>query len=262
MYRLLIVDDDKDICETIMHLVSFKDYGFDPVLTAASYPEAVDLAALFHPHVILVDIDLEKVWGGCDLVEHLHNLDLKTIFCMIADSDDPRSLHRSMQAGASDYLVKPLEPTRLQEFLQQTVRRYLKGITTEVTFVQRENDPVLHIPHDGLSLITIKILQAVRAEYQGPLTLTAIAERFQMNSTYIGRIFLKETGMKFTDYLMAYRMGRAKRLLCSSKEKISTIANLVGYPHVNHFYTHFKTFFGISPSVMRSTDNDCSTGGS
>ena len=59
--------------------------------------------------------------------------------------------------------------------------------------------------------------------------MTNIAEIFNMSSKYIGRIFLKDTGIKFSEYLTAYRMIQARRLIENTQEKISVIANMVGY---------------------------------
>ena len=74
-----------------------------------------------------------------------------------------------------------------------------------------------------------------------------------MSSKYIGRVFLRDTGMKFSEYLMAYRMMEARKLIVSTTEKISNIANMVGYAQLNNFYIHFKNYFGVSPSVMRGS---------
>ena len=58
MYRLLIVDDEKDICDNIKYLLDWPRYGFTSILTATSYSEAVSKAMDFSPHVALVDIKL------------------------------------------------------------------------------------------------------------------------------------------------------------------------------------------------------------
>ena len=60
--------------------------------------------------------------------------------------------------------------------------------------------------------------------------------------------------MRFTEYLMAYRMLEARRLIMTTGEKISVIAGLVGYSQLNNFYIHFRSYFGISPGAMRSYD--------
>jgi AraC-like DNA-binding protein len=76
-----------------------------------------------------------------------------------------------------------------------------------------------------------------------------------MSSKYIGRIFLKDTGMKYSEYLMAYRLLEAKRLIINTNEKISVIAGMVGYSQLNNFYTQFRNYFGVSPSSLRQFDD-------
>ncbi len=255
MYRLLIVDDEKDICENVRYLLNWADYGFTSIMTATSYAEAVNLAVDFQPHVALVDIKLGSYWGY-DLVTHLRSLGLKTIFCMISGFEDVQYLRRSMQAGSSDYLLKPINTVELRRFLDRTVVNDLKGHLTDDGLQQQELDPVLKVPYKSLSKITNKIILAVKADYRNALSLTSIADSFRMSGKYIGRIFLKDTGMKFSDYLMAYRMLEAKHLILNTQEKISVIANMVGYTQLNYFYIHFKNYFGFSPGVLRSSDNE------
>ena len=72
-----------------------------------------------------------------------------------------------------------------------------------------------------------------------------------MSSKYIGRIFLRDTGLKFSEYLMVYRMLMARNLIVNTKEKISAIASSVGYSQLNNFYVHFKSYFNVSPSSLR-----------
>ena len=251
MYRLLIVDDEKEICENVKYLINWEDYGFSSIMTAASYQEAVNIAMDFMPHVALVDVKLGDYWGY-DLVDHLRTQGLKTVFCMLSGFDDTQYLRRSMQAGASDYLLKPISIAELRRFLEKAVVNDLKGRLPGSTPTQQELDPVLKVPYTSLSKITNKIILAVRTDYRNSLSLTTIADSFQMSSKYIGRIFLKDTGMKFSDYLTAYRMLEARRLLLGTREKISVIAGQVGFLQLNHFYIQFKNYFGVSPGALRN----------
>lgn len=75
---------------------------------------------------------------------------------------------------------------------------------------------------------------------------------FNMSSKYIGRVFLKDTGLKFTEYLMVYRMYTAKRLIETTRERISDIVVKVGYSQPNNFYVHFNRLFGYSPNALRA----------
>lgn len=60
--------------------------------------------------------------------------------------------------------------------------------------------------------------------------------------------------MKYSEYLMAYRLLEAKRLIINTREKISVIAGMVGYSQLNNFYTQFRNYFGVSPSSLRHYD--------
>ena len=112
-------------------------------------------------------------------------------------------------------------------------------------------DPVLHTEYGRLSRITNKIILIVKSNYRRGLSLTSIAETLNMSSKYIGRVFLQDTGMKFSAYLTAYRMIQAKRLIENSEEKISVVASMVGYSQLNNFYVHFKNYFNVSPGALR-----------
>ena len=73
-----------------------------------------------------------------------------------------------------------------------------------------------------------------------------------LNNSYLGRVFLKETNIKFSEYLMLYRLYIAKNLIIMSSETISKIAIEVGYTNSNYFYTHFNKTYGFSPSKLRN----------
>ena len=251
MYRLLIVECDEAFCDNLTTMIDWSAYGFNSMMTAASYTEAVNKALDFNPHVALIDIRLGDHWGY-ELAEQLRVAGLKTIFCMISDLDDIYYIRKSMQATARDYLRKPLDPKELQAFVERVVVNDLHGTLLDGSAARREVDPVLQVEYSQLSKITNKIIMVVKSGYRQPQTLTSIAETFNMSGKYIGRVFLKDTGMKFSEYLMAYRMLEARRLIKNTQEKISTIANMVGYVQLNNFYIHFKNYFGVSPSALRN----------
>lgn len=259
MYRLLIADSDPKICEQICSLLDWPAYGFDGVLVAQSYAEAVTLALDRKPHVALISTQLGD-HQGCELAEHLRTIGLKTVVCMMASSLEPELLLTAMRSGAQDYLLKPLTAEDMQRFLERAVVSDPNGMLLDSNAFRNEVDPVLKVPYSSLSKITNKIILVVKSSYRSPLTLMGIAETFQMSSKYIGRVFLKDTGIKFSEYLMAYRMLEARKLIVSTREKISVIANMVGYVQQNNFYIHFKSYFGVSPSALRNCETPTDPG--
>ena len=254
MYRLLIVDTNRDSCQSTKTLLDWSRYGFSCVMSAYSFAEAVSKAIDMQPHVAIIDVKLGDQWGY-DLAAQLRSMGMKTVFCMTSDKEDPHHLRKSMQAGAQDYLLKPPKIKELRSFIERTIVRELHGTLPESVAAKPETDPVLNKEYTCFSRITNKIILFVQSNYHHSPSLTSIAESFNMSSKYIGRIFLKDTGIKYTDYLMAYRMLEAKRLIINTREKISVIAGMVGYSQLNNFYTQFRNYFGISPSSLRQYDD-------
>ncbi len=250
MYRLLIVDDPES-CEIIKDSFPWADYGFSIIMTAHSYMEAIHLSLDLHPHLTLFRDSIGSQMGY-ELAEHLRSLGLKGAFAIHSESRDPEAIILAMRAGARDYLRFPLDLEELRAFVEQVVVRVLGGDLPHGNVLRNDIDPVLKVPYTQLSKITNKIIMIVRSSYRQPQTLTSIAESMHMSGKYIGRIFLKDTGIKFSEYLMAYRMLEARKLIVNTQEKISVIAGMVGYVQLNNFYIHFRNYFGVSPSALRN----------
>ena len=249
MYRLLIIDDPQG-CENAKTLLHWADYGFTAVMTAHSYIEGVNLALDLHPHLILLGTG-SGASRGYELAEHLRSIGMKSVFALMSADRDPDTIIEAMRAGARDFLRKPLEEQELRSFVERVVVNELGGLP-QCDAARQDVDPVLGVPYSGLSKITNKIIMIVKANYRQPQTLTAIAESMHMSGKYIGRIFLRDTGIKFSEYLMAYRMLEARKLIAGTQEKISVIAGMVGYVQLNNFYIHFRNYFGVSPSALRN----------
>ena len=250
MYRLLIVDDP-DSCETIKSLIDWAGYGFSVIMTAHSYIEGINLSLDLHPHLTLIGTGM-GAYRGYELADHLRSIGLKSIFALMSVQRDPEQIIQAMRAGAKDFLSKPVDTAELRTFVERVVVNDLGGKLPQAGNVCHDIDPVLKVPYCDLSRITNKIIMIVKTNYRHPQTLTGIAESMQMSGKYIGRIFLKDTGIKFSEYLMAYRMLEARKLITGTQEKISVIAGMVGYVQLNNFYIHFRNYFGVSPSALRN----------
>ena len=253
MYRLLIVDTNQDSCQSIAGLLNWSRYGFNCVMSAHTFADAVSKAVDMQPHVALIEVKLGEQLGF-ELAAHLRSMGMKTIFCMISDLEDPYYLRKSMQASAQDYLLKPLKIKELRAFIERTIVRELHGSLPESSAAKPDTDPVLKKEYTEFSRITNKIILFVKNNYQHAPSLTSIAESLSMSSKYIGRIFLQDTGMKYSEYLLAYRMLEARRLIINTREKISVIAGMIGFSQLNNFYTQFRNYFGVSPSSLRHYD--------
>ncbi len=82
------------------------------------------------------------------------------------------------------------------------------------------------------------------------LSISDISESLCVNQTYLRKMFKAEMDMTLTEYITSFRMQEAKKLLTTTDEKLSAIAEMVGYSDVSYFSNVFKKFYGQSPRSM------------
>ncbi len=249
MYTLMIVDDEPAILEGICLLLDWKQLGFERIKTAKSCFEVVSHVVDWKPDVCLVDVRIGNEFGY-ELINCLNAMGIRSNYIMMSGYDDFQYACEALRCGALDYLLKPLDKKQLQKRIEQVIVEKLHGTLRRDD--KKDEDPVLGRPYEELSPLIRKIVMMVGMEYGQHISLKSIADRFRMNATYLGQIFIKETGMKFSEYLMAYRMHVARGQIVNTDEKISAIAADVGYSNMNYFYQHFHGFYGITPSEMRA----------
>lgn len=248
MYTLMIVDDNSDTLQAMTRLLDYRNLGFTRVQTAASGFEAVTHVLDWKPDLCLISMCIGRDYG-CNLIRNLEQMGVKSNYIMMGTDTSFENLREAMRCGALDYLLKPIEKEQLQECLQWAVSTKLQNLPGGV--FDTELDPVLKRSYEEFSPLVRKILTVTTMEYGQHLSIKDIAEGFHMNATYLGQIFIRETKMKFSEYLMAYRLEAAKEKILHTREKISTIASEVGYRNMNYFYLHFQDYFQTSPTQMR-----------
>lgn len=95
-------------------------------------------------------------------------------------------------------------------------------------------------------------IQHIHSDYvDKELSLQTLADMMHVNAAYLGRIFKKETGSSFTDYLNHIRIEKAKTMLAETNYKGSELCEKVGFSNYNYFYIVFKKLTGVKPTEYR-----------
>ena len=113
--------------------------------------------------------------------------------------------------------------------------------------------PDLLINQKKTNLLVTSIQEYLEKEYCSNLvSLEATAEHFRKNPAYISKVFKKETGFNFSDYITQKRMAKSKLLLKDMSLKIYEIAEMTGYADTSNFIKVFRKHCGMSPNEYRS----------
>lgn len=110
-----------------------------------------------------------------------------------------------------------------------------------------------HLGTSGAQPILRRMTDYIERHYDEPLKLETLAELFNYNSGYLGKLFKSYTGGSFNTYLDRVRIARAIQLL-SEGVKVRQAAEKVGYANADYFHAKFKKYTGQSPSAYKKTD--------
>ncbi|TFE23328.1 response regulator [Cohnella luojiensis] len=105
---------------------------------------------------------------------------------------------------------------------------------------------------DGNALIS-KSLEFIQNNYHQELSLQSIADAVYLNSSYLSKLFHKETGETVTEAITKIRMKKAMDLLTESEIKTHEIASKVGFDNPAYFSHIFKKRFGLTPKEYRAS---------
>jgi two-component system response regulator YesN len=104
---------------------------------------------------------------------------------------------------------------------------------------------------DYTSRLILETKRMIERHYTEDLTLQMIAERLNVNYSYLSRLIKKETEKNFKDILVDVRIEEAKRNLAQTDLKVYEVAYAVGFKDANHFCEIFKKIEGKTPSEYR-----------
>ena len=119
--RILLVDDEQDILEIVGYNLSLEGYQ---VFTAKNGIEAVSKAKKKQPHLVILDVMMPEMDGieACEIMRNTPGLENTIITFLTARGEDYSQL-AGFEAGADDYIQKPIKPKVLVSKVKALLRR-------------------------------------------------------------------------------------------------------------------------------------------
>ncbi|WP_159885168.1 helix-turn-helix transcriptional regulator [Paenibacillus puerhi] len=99
--------------------------------------------------------------------------------------------------------------------------------------------------------IAHQMVEMIHEQYDQDISLESCAEQLKYHPVYLSRVFKKEIGVTFIDYLTGHRMNMAKLWLKDSPMKITEIAEKLNYTSSTGFIRTFRKAAGMTPGKYR-----------
>ena len=97
------------------------------------------------------------------------------------------------------------------------------------------------------------VMQYIISNYSANVTSRDAANELYINHSFFCRLFKKTFGCCFTDYILAYRIEKAKEYLANTDLPVTEIAFKVGFNDCSYFCKAFKKRAGVSPLCYRKS---------
>lgn len=149
---------------------------------------------------------------------------------------------RSEVESACDLMVRAAEGKGPVERALAGMVRYLFAVLESLSRAPETNATDARIR---------RVLAAIDANPEKPLSVRALAEAASLNESYFIRLFRRNTGVSPSEYAIQRRMEHARAMLVFSSATLAEIARNAGYNNYHHFSNQFKKAFGLRPRDYR-----------
>ncbi len=155
-YKILIVDDEKDVREILKYNISNEGYK---VFTAGNGEEALKVIKAKKPHLIILDV-MMPVMDGYQTCSEIRKLPANnnTIIVFLSARNEDYSQIIGFEAGGDDYVTKPVNPKVLLSRIKALLKRRKKNEKEEndiITFGKYRLNKNEYILYKGKEQITL-----------------------------------------------------------------------------------------------------------
>lgn len=232
--RIMIVEDEPASAEYIAEIL--KRYMPEAMVCAFAEDgeDALLKMAAAKPDAVITDISMPRM-DGLALTAALKARCPHVGVIIVSGYQEFEYARKALRYGVTDYLLKPLSPHELVECLC--------SMKPDVPFQKAQSAEIpSSSPFNSLS-------GYVHDHLAEPLTLSKICHECGVSQTTANRIFRRNTGKSFLEYLTAKRIEKACALLSGQPDMlIKTVAVCCGFCDPLYFSKVFKTAVGCSPS--------------
>lgn len=233
--RILIVDDDEMTCVVLRKWILEMHFrAVDAVDIAESAERALEIAQNRRVDILMTDIQMVNM-DGLRLIEAMKRIngDLCSLIITAYASFD--YAQRAIQLGVRGFLLKPLEREEIEKTVSETLRQM--GCDEEHPPVSA--DDVVQWAKDY-----------VRQHISDEVNMAQVANELNLSYNYFSRLFSREAGITFSNYISQAKMEEAGRLLKTGM-KTTEVAERLGYQSAQNLNRAFIKYWGCTPMEFK-----------
>ncbi len=251
MYDIVLADDETWELIGLKKLIARSQLPLRVVGEAENGIVALQELEEKRPQILITDIRMPGL-SGVQLLQQVQEKGLDVDVIILSGYAEFSYAQAALRYGAKDYLLKPVEPERLQEALGKIIRRWeAKGGEAEGGSWEGRDCQESQGEGRESEEIMQQIVMEIQESYQEEITLQGLAKKYHISESRLSVKLKEMQGMSFTKYLTSKRIQKAKELLADERLSVEQVAEMVGDKDYYYFTKVFKKSTGISPSKYR-----------
>ncbi len=217
-YTILVIDDDKDIVQTIKDNLELDGYK---VLYAHDGRSGISTAKDSRPHLILLDLNLPDIDGikACQFIRR--EFDFPIIMLTARDSLSDKIL--GLECGADDYIIKPFNALELSARIKAVLKRAERSMINSIY----EDDHVAVDFKTHAVRVRDKQIQLTKTEYE-LLDLFVNFPYEALSREFIRQQIWQDSGIYQHSRTLDVHVQRLRKKLMTGRESVSPIVTVAG----------------------------------
>ena len=244
--KIMIVDDEPKIRRGMKTLLEEQD-GFEVIGIYDNAMSSLSDMAEKQPNVLITDIKMPE-YSGLDLIEKIREKDKNLYIIILSGYGSFKYAQRAIRSGVYRYLTKPTNPRELISVLRE-IELKIEGVNRTVS-KSEENESV-----EVGNLLIRKAVDYIELHYAEKIGLKTLSDALYISPNYFSDLFRRHMKVKFSDFLIEYRLKKACILLKKPEYKVSEISEMVGFRDSTYFSTVFKKTYNLTPLEYKNTKN-------
>jgi len=250
-YRVLVVDDDQEICNYIsqelgvyynIKAVNSGREALKELLGRTESDKQFDL--------VVSDVMMPEMDGFTMLRMVKTNMNIGHIpVIMLTSKSDVANRLEGLEKGADAFLAKPFDMEELHVVINNLINKNLR-LKGKYSGSQNPTESLVELKVKGNDEVLMeRIINVINNHLDdSDFNVDVLTKEVGISRAQLHRKMKEMTGLPISEFIRNIRLEQAVRLLEEQKLNITQVAYTVGFSNLAHFSTVFRKQFGVSPT--------------
>lgn len=239
--RILVIEDEPFIAVDLQQLLVAE--GYDVQINFQDVENALLIIEAWQPHLVLLDIQLNKEKSGIDIGNLLQQQN-RIPFIYITSYSDKLTLEKVKNSRPYGFIIKPYKTADIVSTVYLVINNY----QYRKIDVLREKE----LPNNDIPMQLKVVIHYVMNQLDKKIEVAELAAMTRWDVDHFTRIFKQYLALTPYQFILKAKIEAAAVIIAQTEEPLRGVAIDFGFSSYSNFYNAFKKVIGETPENIRS----------